>query len=593
MSPHHNHNQQAEEPGLALDAEDVELLREAEENPDALVTDTPNDQKLKTFSVICIIVNRMIGSGIFSTPSTIVRATDSVPVALIFWIIGSLITFMALCVYLELGLSIPKYKLRGRGDRMVSVPRSGGEKNYLEYMFPKPRYLATCVYAIIFICVGNTAGNAITFAQNFLQMINVDQPKPAVIRGVAIGIITLACLLHTAWRAAGIAVNNFLATIKVAILLVIICAGFAAYGGAIPAVTENSFHSGVTWERSNTYGYAEAFLAVIFSYGGYMNANYVLSEVHKPQKTLKKGAFTAVGLVSLLYILTNAAYFAAVPKDDLVNAGAQVAVKFFRTVFGGHVAAERVLPGLIALSSLGNIVVVTFVASRVKAEIAKEGVIPFSRFFAANTPTLLTRFFRRKAARMGDDDQQHSHLQAEQAPAGALLLHWIFSMIIIVSPPMGDTYDFFVNLYSYTINCWIGFFLAAGLLYLRFKPHSTWVGESSFKPWGGPTMTIIYLIFNAFLIAAPWTGADIEKKNRLSISSIPPYVFPTVGTGLFVVGALYWVLFRYVWPKVYKRELHQTRIPILLDGVQVHEIVICSWVVPGMSEPEEAEMKAW
>jgi amino acid transporter len=305
-----------------------------------------------------------------------------------------------------------------------------------------------------------------------------------------------------------------------------------------------------------------------------------LSEVHKPQKTLKKGAFIAVGLVSLLYILTNAAYFAAVPKDDLVNAGAHVSFTFFQKVFGGHVAAERVLPGLVALSSLGNIVVVTFVASRVKAEIAKEGVIPFSRFFAANTPTLLTRLFRRKAARMGDDDLQNFHMQAEQAPAGALLLHWIFSMIIIVSPPMGDAYVFFVNLYSYTINCWIGFFLAAGLLYLRFKPHSTWVAESSFKPWGGPTMAIIYLIFNAFLIAAPWTGARIAQKNRLLISSIPPFVFPTVGTGLFVVGAVYWALFRYVWPKVYKRELHQTRIPILLDGVQVHEIVICSWVCP-------------
>jgi hypothetical protein len=54
--------------------------------------------------------------------------------ALIFWVIGSLMAFMALCVYLELGLSIPKYKLRG-GDRMVSVPRSGGQKNYVRLSF--------------------------------------------------------------------------------------------------------------------------------------------------------------------------------------------------------------------------------------------------------------------------------------------------------------------------------------------------------------------------------------------------------------------------------------------------------------------------
>lgn len=51
--------------GLALDIEDAELLQEAveeaEADPDALLNDMPNAQKLKTFSVICLIVNRMIG----------------------------------------------------------------------------------------------------------------------------------------------------------------------------------------------------------------------------------------------------------------------------------------------------------------------------------------------------------------------------------------------------------------------------------------------------------------------------------------------------------------------------------------------------
>jgi len=64
------------------------------------------------------------------TPSTIVRGTDSVAVALIFWVIGCVMTFMAISVYLELGLSIPKYRLRG-SDAKVSVPRSGGELNYV------------------------------------------------------------------------------------------------------------------------------------------------------------------------------------------------------------------------------------------------------------------------------------------------------------------------------------------------------------------------------------------------------------------------------------------------------------------------------
>lgn len=144
-------------------------------------------------------------------------------------------------------------------------------------MYPKPRFLATCVYAFVFISVGNTAGNALTFAENFLMMAGAGQdPNFEVVRGVAVGVITLACLLHTTWRAGGIAVNNVLAIIKVGILLVVIGSGFAAYAGAFPTVKQqNSFSSGADWAPVKPHGYAQAFLYIVFSYGGCMNANYV------------------------------------------------------------------------------------------------------------------------------------------------------------------------------------------------------------------------------------------------------------------------------------------------------------------------------
>jgi hypothetical protein len=69
MAPHEQDAEHSEELVLALDAEDQELLNQAKDNPDALITDTPNSQKLKTFSVVCIIVNRMIGAhGLFYKP---------------------------------------------------------------------------------------------------------------------------------------------------------------------------------------------------------------------------------------------------------------------------------------------------------------------------------------------------------------------------------------------------------------------------------------------------------------------------------------------------------------------------------------------
>jgi hypothetical protein len=256
-----------------------------------------------------------------------------------------------------------------------------------------------------------------------------------------------------------------------------------------------------------------------------------------------------------------------------------IAVQFFHKVFGGEVAATRVLPGLIALSSFGNIIVVTFVASRVKAEIAKEGILPFSRFFAPNSRTVLSCFFRRKVS---DKDPQTS----EHIPAGALLLHWIFSVILVVILPSDDAYTFSIDLYSYTNDIWLGALIASGLLWLRFKPKSTWVAESSYKPWSSPTMTIMLLVFYLFLIVAPFIPP--VGSTPLITPSIKWYVLPVVCTNMFLGGVVYWLGFRFVWPMLYKRKLYVHRIPILLDGVQIHEIGICSWVSAcrfSLSEP--------
>jgi amino acid transporter len=51
-----------------------------------------------------------------------------------------------------------------------------------------------------------------------------------------------------------------------------------------------------------------ALVLILYSYQGWENANYVAGEIKAPGKTLKRGAFLAVGLVSILYVLVTIAY---------------------------------------------------------------------------------------------------------------------------------------------------------------------------------------------------------------------------------------------------------------------------------------------
>lgn len=56
------------------------------------------------------------------------------------------------------------------------------------------------------------------------------------------------------------------------------------------------------------------------------------------------------------------AYFAAVPKDEIISSGRILAASFFRNVFGPR--AERALSVFVALSAFGNVLSVIFSQGR-------------------------------------------------------------------------------------------------------------------------------------------------------------------------------------------------------------------------------------
>lgn len=86
-------------------------------------------------------IGRIIGTGIFSTPGTITAGVGSVGAALMLWVLGFLLSFAGLCVWLEFG---------------CMFPRSGGEKVYLEAVYRWPRFLATVVFSTQAILLGFT-----------------------------------------------------------------------------------------------------------------------------------------------------------------------------------------------------------------------------------------------------------------------------------------------------------------------------------------------------------------------------------------------------------------------------------------------------
>jgi hypothetical protein len=58
-----------------------------------------NRRQVGTISAIFLIFNRMVGTGIFATPSEILSLSGSVGLALFMWVAGMLIAFSGMLVY--------------------------------------------------------------------------------------------------------------------------------------------------------------------------------------------------------------------------------------------------------------------------------------------------------------------------------------------------------------------------------------------------------------------------------------------------------------------------------------------------------------
>jgi amino acid transporter len=290
--------------------------------------------------------------------------------------VGGILTFCGLSVFLEFGLAIP---------------RSGGEKNYLERVYRRPKYLATCVLASQMILLGFSSGNALAFGRYILYASGWSSVDGWPARGIAIVCVTFAVALHATLPKWGVRLFNILGVFKVGVVLFIIFAGFAALAGRRLVPDPHNFDNSFAIEVGDGYGgggvyaYSNALLNIIYSYKGWENANYVVSELKNPRKTLAIAAPLAVGGVTILYLLANVAYFAAIPKSDLAKSEVLVAALFFKNVFGDS-AAARSLPVFVCLSNLGNVLAVSFAHARLNQELAKEGMLPWSRFWASNKP---------------------------------------------------------------------------------------------------------------------------------------------------------------------------------------------------------------
>ncbi|KAI1332143.1 methionine permease [Xylariaceae sp. FL0255] len=494
---------------------------------DVLPEDSVLGRNIDWKSAYIISISRVIGSGLFAVPGVILKSVGSIGLSLTLWVIGAIIVAAGLAVSLEYG---------------CMLPRSGGEKVYLEFTYPRPRFLASTLVAVQAVLLGFTASNCIIFSQYVFFAFD-REPSDFWRKGLAVALLTVITVIHGVWYRAGIRIQNFLGWIKVGIV------GFMVLSAFYVVIFRKSDQDSLTgdnaglafgregawdklWDGSDwSFGtLATSLFKVFYSYAGLTNLNNVLNEVKDPVRTLKTVSLTALVTACFLYLLANLAYFAVVPVEDIKQSGQLIAALFFERVFGQYVG-RRILPLAVALSAAGNVMVVTFALARLNQEVARAGFLPFSKLLSSSKPF--------------------------NAPLGGLIVHFIPSVLVITLPPTNEVYSFILEVEGYPGQIY-GLAIAIGLLWLRYKRPDL---KRPFTAW---TPAVVFrALFSAALLAAPFFPPSKPKEDGLWYAT-----YAVVGTGVIFFGFLYWLVWTVILPRLGGYRLEEKE-KVLDDGTAV------------------------
>ncbi|KAL2867369.1 putative methionine permease [Aspergillus lucknowensis] len=457
----------------------------------------PPGKTLSWTTAYILVVSRVIGSGIFATPGSIVKSSGSVGLSLLLWAIGTVLAGCTMVISMEYG---------------CMLPRSGGDKVYLEYTFPRPRFLASTLIAVRAVLLGFTASNCIIFAEYALFAFNVE-PTELQQKLVAAGLLTLVTIVHGCFRRTGIWIQNFLGWLKIFLvgsvsltgIWVILLRPDMASGASAP---RQAFAWDTLWEGSNWSWnlLSTSLFKVLYSYAGLNNVNNVLSEVRDPVQTLKTVCPAALLTTGALYLLANASYFLVIPLDEIKQSGELVAALLFERLFGPRVGGI-LFPLAIAISAAGNVMVVTFALARVNQEIARQGFLPWADVLSSSKPF--------------------------GTPLWGLIVHYVPSLLVITLPPQGDVYNFILDVEGYPGTIF-GVAVAVGLVVLRYREPNL---ARPFRAW----LPAVWLPIAISLasIAAPFIP---PPGNRGDVGFFYA-TYAVVGAGVIVFGVVYW----YVW----------------------------------------------
>lgn len=302
-----------------------------------------------TFGV-AVTLGNSIGAGIMRTPSQIAGRLPSEFLILAAWAIGGLYSLLGAWSLSELGAMIPS-----SGGYYAVTRRAFGD--YFGFVVGWTDWLSNCAA---------TAVGAILLAEYSRDLL------PGMTHPILTGMAVIGAITLLQWRGIrwGAQFQNVASAVTAIVFFLLIA---AAYLRPHPFVAASAPASAVATIPSGWPLIIASVLvlqAVIYTYDGWYGAIYFGDEIRNPGREMPRSMLNGVVLLSVIYLLINAALLHVLGVAGLAKENLPVAA-LGAAIFGpvGDTAVRVLM--VIALISLLNSVVLS--ATRVLYAMARDG----------------------------------------------------------------------------------------------------------------------------------------------------------------------------------------------------------------------------
>ena len=284
---------------------------------------------LSTRDGVVLVVGLVVGAGIFRAPPLVAGQVGDGWSFLGLWAAGGLIALVGALCYAELA---------------SAYPHAGGEYHVLHRAFGGAAAFLLGWSRLAVLQTGSIALLAFVFADYAASLLFGAGPAPAAaVPLLAAGTVMALTLVNAAGLEPGRRTQYLLTTVELAGLCAVIVAGFVvAAAGRAPDVAPAAPDA-----SAPAPNVALALVFVLLTFGGWSEAAYLSAELRDERRGVRRTLTWGVLVVTVLYLLANAAYLLALGLRGVAGSTA-VAVDVARAAAGG---GGGVAGGLVVMAS--------------------------------------------------------------------------------------------------------------------------------------------------------------------------------------------------------------------------------------------------